>query len=468
MTKSNPVAGVAATGKWVASPHTLLLDLPAPIAGRTRAAVNLLSGAFHLVDEQEAKVLHGDTSAGTVTQACLDHHYYFGSSQEARAYLQQKQQAFDDVYSQTPVQLLLAPTYACELACPYCYQRSYPQQGLMNERQVDLALDAPAGQGREKFVTLFGGEPLGQGAALKQIVRKIMNASRERKLPVAVVTNGYRLREWMDDLSRGPIKEVQVTLDGGPLQHDRRRMTKTKEPTFAKIVAGIDLTLQAGLPVNLRVVLDKHNMEGLLELARLAQDHGWLDQPEGKFKTQLGRNYELYDAYSCPRDLLTQDGLYRQFVTMAKVHPLLRRFHQPSFYGLKEWIKQEEMLTPRFDACPAAKHEWGFDMSGRIYGCTATLGQPAYALGTYDPVWRLNEAAKAWQGRRVQRIAGCSTCSVAPACGGGCGILAQVKSNTLYAPDCKPIAAVMQAGLDFYFEELTKKIEEAFRHGEGN
>ncbi len=465
MTKTGGSTGAKS---HVASPHTLLLKLPAPIAGRSQVAVNLLSGAFHLVDDQEARVLGGDQKAGPVTQDFLDHHYYFTTYQEAQNYLQQKQTAFDEVYRQTPVQLLLVPTYACELACSYCYQRSYQQQGLMTERQVEMALDAPVGQGREKFVTIFGGEPLGQGTGLKRIVQKIIAASQARSLAVAVVTNGYRLQEWMEDLSQGPIKEIQVTLDGGPLQHDQRRMTKTKEPTFAKIVAGIDLALQTGMSINLRVVLDHGNMNGLVELAQLAEEHGWLDQPAGRFKTQLGRNYELYDAYGCPQDLLTQDGLYQRFVAMAKDNRLLRRFHQPSFYGLKEWIEQEEMLTPRFDACPAAKHEWGFDMSGKIYGCTATLGQPAYALGSYDPVWHLQEAAKSWQARRVQTIAECSTCSVAPACGGGCGVLAHVQQGSLLAPDCKPIGAIMQAGLEFYYEDLLKKIQEVPYHGERN
>lgn len=430
------------------------------MAGHSQAAINLLSGAFHLVTDQEADQLQGKATSGPVDPRFLESGY-FHATPEAEDQLRQEQRAaFDADYAQTPVQLLLAPTYACELNCAYCYQRSFASQGLMSERQVELALDAPVGENRDRFVTLFGGEPLGQGADLRRVVKKILSASRERKLPVAVVTNGVRLVDWLDDLGLAEIKEIQVTLDGSPAQHDQRRATRSGEPTFERIANGVDQALAAGYTINLRVVLDKANLAGLTDLARIASERGWLDHGPARFKTQLGRNYELYDPYACPTDLFGLEDLYAAFVDLVEKHPEVRQFHEPSFYGLKEWVRNRDMLNPRFDACPAAKHEWGFDMSGQVYGCTATLGNPKYALGRYDPDWKLNPAAKLWQQRRVETIPQCVNCPAAPACGGGCGALAHSQRGEILAPDCKPVEKVWEQGLRYYADELEKIIQE--------
>ncbi|NTV52498.1 MAG: radical SAM protein [Candidatus Firestonebacteria bacterium] len=457
MKESNSVSGETT----VVSRHTVVLELPEPILGRKLAALNLLSGALDLVSPKEASALQNGASWSSGDKQRLVQGYAFDSPAAARTFWQQRQLEFAETYRQTPVQLLLAPTYACELACSYCYQRSYQQQGLMTPRQVDLALDAPVAAGRSKFVTIFGGEPLGPGRELRGIVKYILAAGANRGLETAIVTNGFRLAEWLDDLAGSKVKEIQVTLDGSREQHDSRRRTRAGEPTFDRIVHGIDLALAAGHTLNLRVVLDRANIDGLLDLTRLATEHGWLDLPAGRFKTQLGRNYELYDAYGCPADLFGLDTMYRTFVDLTETHPEIRRFHQPSFYGMREWLENGEMLIPRFDACPAAKHEWGFDMSGRVYGCTATLGQEGYSLGTYDPVWQLDAAAGDWQKRNIETIPGCQDCSQAPACGGGCGAIAHVQHGQVLAPDCKPVSAVMEQGLRFYFQALQKRIQEA-------
>lgn len=447
----------------VRSPHTLLLDLPRPVAGYRQAAVNTLSGALHLVTPAEARALSGKTAVDRPPAEWLEQGYFFPSAGAAAAYLGERRLEFAAAYAQTPVQLLLVPTYACELACPYCYQRSFETGGLMTERQVERALDAPVGEGRERFVTLFGGEPLGAGPALRRVVCKILTASAERGLAVAVVTNGFRLEEWLEDLRLAQIKEIQVTLDGGPAQHDRRRRTRAGAPTFEKISRGVDLALAAGYTVNLRTVVDRGNLAGLKDLARIAGERGWLDQPAGRFKTQLGRNYELYDAYPCPQELFGLEEMYAAYVDLAERHPELRRFHQPSFYGLTEWLGQGEMLAPRFDACPAGKHEWGFDPSGYVYGCTATLGHPDHRLGRYDPSWELYPPASQWQSRRVETIAACAACPAAPACGGGCGALAAARQGNVLGPDCKPIAKVWEQGLRWHADKLERKFKEAMK-----
>ena len=66
-----------------------------------------------------------------------------------------------------------------------------------------------------------------------------------------------------------------MTLDGTETIHNKRRFLKGGAGTFDKIVRGIDACLKNNIPVNLRMVVDKENIDNLPELAQLAIDKGW-------------------------------------------------------------------------------------------------------------------------------------------------------------------------------------------------
>lgn len=268
-----------------------------------------------------------------------------------------------------------------------------------------------------------------------------------------MVTNGFDLEAFLPDLSRGPVKEVQVTLDGPPAVHDRRRPQAGGGATFDRIVRGIDALVAAGIPVNLRVVVDGENLPFLPDLARLAEARGWIDVPDSRFKTQIGRNCELFGCASRQRreDLFDRKALWEGFVELAGRHPELRLFHRPRFHGIGHLAETGELPVANFDACPATKKEWAFAPDGGIYGCTATVGSPRHRLGSFFPEPALDErAVAARRERNVRTIAACRDCAVATVCGGGCGALAFEREGTPLAPDCRPIGELYGLGVHYY------------------
>jgi uncharacterized protein len=148
----------------------------------------------------------------------------------------------------------------------------------------------------------------------------------ERGIGVAVVTNGYDVEGFSAASFAGGVREVQVTLDGPPEIHDRRRVLHNGLGTFARVAAGIDALLAAQIPVNLRVVVDRENLPALPALARLAAERGWLDHPESAFKTQIGRNYELFGCASRQgrEQLFDRLELWTAYLALAEAHPELR------------------------------------------------------------------------------------------------------------------------------------------------
>jgi uncharacterized protein len=361
--------------------------------------------------------------------------------------------------ARTSTQLVVVPSFGCNLACTYCYQELFDptSSGLIRPEVIDAFfayVDRHHLRAAVKpYVTLFGGEPLRDTPAHHERIARFLSGARDRGLKLAAVTNGHDLLSYVEALSTGPVKEVQVTLDGPRAVHDRRRPHAGGGGTFDRIVAGIDALVAAGVPVNLRVVADRENLPALPELAAFAASRGWLDLPASRFKTQVGRNYELFGCASRQDRgaLYDRVELWAEYLRLAEAHPELRRFHRPRFHGLGHLAETGELPAPNFDACPAAKTEWAFGPDGSVYGCTATVAHPAHRLGRFFPVEERDEAAIArWSGRSTLTLPGCQGCALAPVCGGGCGAVAWNRAGTPLETDCRPVRELYGLGARYH------------------
>lgn len=415
--------------------------------------LNLLSGQADFLEPEAGEAL----SRGEVPfpEAFREKGYLVDPAEEASRY-RTAYLDFLDRRERDEVQVFFAPHYACNFACDYCYQEGYEAHPKLPGLEVLEAFFQHVGRqfkGRRIYLTLFGGEPLLEGPSHRAFLEAFLARAGERGLDTAIVTNGYTLEGYVPLLARSRIREVQVTLDGIEAGHDRRRPLKGGGATFQPIVAGIDRALEAGLVVNLRMVVDRRNLESLPALATLAKARGWTSNP--RFKTQLGRNYELHTCQSDPRHLFTRAEFWEALHTLAAEHPEILDFHRPAFSVSRFLWEQGELPPPLFDACPGGKTEWAFDGQGRIYACTATVGKAGEALGAFwpEPAWNEAQVAEC-QRRDVLAIESCRDCSLRLACGGGCGAVAKNTRGSWVAADCRPILPALSEGLSLYYEKL--------------
>lgn len=435
------------------------------------AIMNPITGSFDLMGEREHAWF---TATGTRSKLDPDTLDYF--LERGYAYLdeQGEQQAIERAFAEFnaevtdgQVQLMLVPTYGCNLACTYCFQHGIDGRPQLITKEIVDAFFAYArenfsNRSQKPFVTLFGGEPLVNSAAQREIVEYILDGCAREGYEFAAVTNGYDFVDYVDSLKKVTVKEIQFTLDGGKAVHDQRRITHNKKGSFDHVVAGIAAAVAAGIPVNLRSVVDRENINDLVQLAEYCEAQGWLDLPPELFKTQIGRNYELFECYVKPQHLMTQVELWAEYAALAKAHPVLYRFHRPDFKGIRHLVDTGDLYLASFDTCPAAKTEWVFDLYGEIYGCTASCGREEYRLGRYWPVVEKNDAAiENWQSRNVTTIEKCRSCSYNVICGGGCGVVAANHNNlNIHTPDCRPIQELLDIGVNFYAEEIRAMAED--------
>jgi uncharacterized protein len=425
-------------------------NLLTPISGSDRwLLANLLSGQADLLEADEAApLLRGEPPDDP---ALVDKGYVVDPEAEEARFRRAYLDHLDDRDSDE-VQLFYVPSYACNFGCSYCYQRSYEMPASKPQDAVVGAFFAYVDRKfavQKKYVTLFGGEPLLPGSASVRVVEQLVDGTTARGLDLAVVTNGYHLERYVQLLARASIREIQVTLDGPRAVHDGRRHLLSGKPTFDAIVAGIDAALASGMPVNLRSVVDRDNLSGLVELARFAIDRGWIEKPG--FKSQLGRNYELHECQVRSDRLYSRLELYQDFYSLALEHPELLAYHRPAFSIARSLFDNGELPAPLFDACPATKTEWAFDYTGNIYSCTATVGKLSESLGTFHPEVRLDEErVRSWQERDVLAIEQCRSCSLQLACGGGCGAVAKNRTGSVSSPDCRPVRELVSLGAALY------------------
>jgi len=417
--------------------------------------VNLLSGSADILNPEEGKLLMDYHKGKEITDDFLkeltEQGYFVDENEEKQLY-RNKYLNFIDDRDDDEVQLFFVPNYSCNFACTYCYQDEY--SSVKQELSTEI-IDAffkyinDEFAVRKKYLTVFGGEPLLNSPIQRELISYLLKNANEYGLDVCFVTNGYSLEEYIGILKTAKIREIQVTLDGVGITHDNRRFLKGGGGSFDKIVKGIDSCLQNEIPVNLRMVVDKENIDGLPEMAQFAIEKGWTKN--NLFKTQLGRNYELHHCQATSEKLFSRISLYETIYQQIKQHPYILEFYKPAYSISKFLAENSNLPDALFDACPACKTEWAFDYTGQIYSCTATVGKMDESLGTFYPeISRKDEMIAEWENRDITSIAACSSCNLQLACGGGCGSVAKNRNGSICSPDCRPVKELLELGFASY------------------
>jgi uncharacterized protein len=412
--------------------------------------VNALSGQADVLDQET----YNSLISGEENPEFSENGYLVDPAQEKKLF-REKYLKFLDDREKDEVQIFFVTNYSCNFDCSYCYQAGYENQPQVLTREVidaffDYVLKEFAG--RRKYITLFGGEPFLNAPKHRDNIEYIIRKAASLNLEVAAVTNGYNLQEYIEILKAGKIREIQVTLDGTRDIHNQRRFLKGGDATFDRIVAGVDELLANNIPVNMRMVVDRQNIQNLPDLAQFAIDKGWTASPI--FKTQLGRNYELHECQANQQKLYSRLNLYEDLYALLKTHPHIAEFHKPAFSISKFLFEQGEMPEPLFDACTGTKTEWAFDFTGNVYACTATVGKQGESLGTFYPeMKKYAEAVEEWQERDILSIPKCRDCNLSLICGGGCASMAKNYNGSLHSHDCRPVTELLELGIAHYFNE---------------
>ena len=380
--------------------------------------------------------------------------------------------------------MLAKPTGAtCNLDCAYCFFLSkemlYPGSRF---RMADELLESYIRQlmeghaAPEVYLAWQGGEPTLMG--LPFFERSIAYVEKYRKPGQTVLHTFQTNATLIDDAWAAFFKKndvlIGISIDGPKTMHDAYRVDKGGQPTFDKVMRGLDALRRAGVEYNTLTTLHRANADHPAEVYRFLRDEcgtKWM-----QFIPIIERYAEAKPEWTSWRDrpLYTQDG------TNVTERSITAEQFGAFYIGVfEEWVRRDvgEVYVQLFDATlenwagegaslcvykPTCGTSLAMEHNGDVYSCDHFV-EPKFKLGNINetPLIDLVSSPKQrWFGDYKQSSLPkyCRECEVRFACHGGCP-----KDRFIATPDGEPGLNYLCAGYKAFFHHVRPAMDEMVR-----
>ncbi len=348
--------------------------------------------------------------------------------------------------SRDRIELLIAPSMACNLDCFYCFESNRyagRMSAAVQSNVVRLVRRHFESGTRRLDVTWYGGEPLLAVSVVELLSKRLLALCGEfdSEYSAQIVTNGTLLtHETARQLASWNVKRAQITLDGVPQLHDTRRVAKNGNPTFYRILDGIEAAA-AHMHVSLRINVCRKVAARLEELLQMLAARG------------LNR---LVSAYAAPLQKVPGRETSSPHAAQARLRSVTPRpgGEQLDVLDSREAADLELRLNdllwkygfavsnrppePRSTTCMAdQEHSWLIEANGDVQKCYWTAGLRAEAAGRLaEDRIVARQPSRKWRDWTEFRNTGCLQCIMLPVCLGRCP-LKHLNNTPDYCPPFK-------------------------------
>lgn len=357
--------------------------------------------------------------------------------------------------------ITIQPSAYCQLGCYYCGQKhtkSYAKDDLIKRyvERIEYLLKQKPDIYNGVSLTWYGGEPLTNYSAIKKTSEKVIELCKKNKFTYlsSIVTNGLNLKLDLFEklVNHCRIKNFQITVDGMPESHDKRRCLKSGKPTFDIIMDNIINVVNTETynnekcSINIRINIDKTNYQYIEPFI----DHVKEYNLDGKISLYFAPivNFGGNDA--------GKDSLSSESYAQMEIEWLLKCYE----YG----IGISNILPKRtFYTCMAEKDDGEvWDAFGNIYTCWEfpytddhekkdnLIGNLFESKETYCQ----NAKLRSWNDLLNSGNIDCDKCLLFPVCAGGCP--KKWHDGTLGCPAFK-LNYKEKLLLDYYIRQKEKK-----------
>ena len=183
-----------------------------------------------------------------------------------------------------PLYVMLKPAGAhCNLACKYCYYLE--KDNLYDKSHRHIMSDEMLEQFTREYIeaqtmpqvlfTWHGGEPLMRSIDFyKKALALQKKYARGRRIDNVIQTNGTMLTdEWCEFFAQNNWL-VGISIDGPQKYHDHYRLTSTGNPSWQKVMHGIELLKKHHVEWNAMAVVNAYNADHPLEFYHFFKDNG--------------------------------------------------------------------------------------------------------------------------------------------------------------------------------------------------
>ncbi len=410
---------------------TFNLILPTKIKGEYLLA-NMMSGAVIAIDEEMKTIIEKEDvhSLTSNERGDLLQHLGILLPDSADEYKKFKVRYEKKKYTVDSPNFTLIPTYACNLACPYCYEgKGELLKGTMNrdtrKRAAKFIKHNVEKYNAKKFsIALYGGEPLLNFDDCAYIMDSCFQWADDQGIEYRthIISNGTLITpDIAEKLQQYKTRAIQLTLDGPQRIHDKKRIYKNGNGTFDDIIKAANILQDHNVSIHFRINVDKENRlylgELLDELASLKLNSiPTVCAPIGEFQActhpECIHEKEVNSIIAESRELLKEKG---QSTPPIKTHKSSQVFC--SFLREGNYI---------------------IDPYAHVYKCLTFVGLKEHCIGHIDNVGRFTptNVYYDWMSRDPLTIKECKQCKMLPACGGGCASVAYERHKTYHACGC--------------------------------
>lgn len=331
-------------------------------------------------------------------------------------------------YNSSTLALTIAPTLKCNFACPYCFEAQGELAGPMSVDVQQYLIDFIRRKAREirhLKVQWYGGEPLMAMDVVENLNEHIARIVEENKLEYSaqLITNGYLLTpEIAQKMKDWNVKGIQITLDGPPETHDRRRIPPDGAPTFYQILKNIKAAAGSQIPFVIRVNVDQDNIDQCERVLDIIEQEGLKEQAYLNFSPVRSFNADAV-LNNC-----VADKDFASFHTILRSNLLARGFK----------ATKTICPVPLGNGCSAdLLNAYLIDPAGWMYKCWTDIGYPDLAVGhlgweiNTPDYYKLQQQEWAYMNYDPLEDEKCGKCKLMPICFGGCQ-----KSRKINDSDC--------------------------------
>lgn len=318
-------------------------------------------------------------------------------------------------FNKDSLTLTIAPTLACNFACPYCYEKGREYITMdenMQEKVVNFIKDKFSDI-KSISIAWYGGEPLLAINIIENLTYKIKSVLNDNcSYKAGIVTNGYFLnRDVCEKLKKLDIQDIQVTLDGSKVDHDSRRVLHDGGPTFEKILNNITECCDL-IPIRIRMNVDKSNIANIDEIL------DWLERYDIKNKVHF---------YLAPVDNINDVCNNCSCMDMSEFSEQEVDFYERA---LKRGFNCINIPKNNAGICGAISiNSFVISPNGNLYKCWNDIGYDDRKVGVLGSEISLNENLTKWLSYNPVHDDECKECNIFPVCFGGCPYHTIVQSN---------------------------------------
>jgi uncharacterized protein len=364
--------------------------------------------------------------------------------------------------------VMLKPRGAiCNLDCQYCYFLSkemlYPGS---NFRMADALLESYTRQyiaaQRVPEVTFAwqGGEPTLMGLDFFRRAVGYQQKYRRSGMRIynALQTNGVLLDDDWGRFFRQHDFLVGLSIDGPRALHDAYRVDKGGQPTFDRVMGGLEVLKKHRVEFNVLTTLHAANVGRplavyhflrddigarflqFIPIVERANDTGFQEGDQATERSLTGREYgqfliQLFDEW-------VRRDVGRIFVQIFDV-------------ALAAWVGDQPGLCIFAEICGNAL---AMEHNGDLYSCDHFV-EPRYKLGNIQEIPLLDLVASPQQrqfglDKRESLPAYCRQCEVRFVCNGGCP-----KDRFILTPDGEPGLNYLCEGYRAFFNHIDRPMQ---------